>query len=80
LNLKLRELISKKIDCGPDIWRLGIRLYLKNINQPATKLEVKPVNYKKRNNAMSLGNVSKIQRSSGSTLTVNVKSKPALET
>jgi len=39
---------------GLDIWRLVIILYFKNVNQFATTLEIKFVNYKKRNNNMSL--------------------------
>ena len=51
---------------------------LKNINQSKIELKMKFVNYKKRNNKMSLCIVNKIQRPSGSILIANVKLKLAL--
>ena len=78
LNSKLREYISKNIDSGLDIWRPVIMLYFKNINQSVIKLEMKFVNYKKRNNKMSLSIANKIQRPFGSILITNVKLKLAM--
>ena len=57
----IREHIFKNIDSALDIWRLVIILYLKTY-QSAIKLETKLVNYKERNNKMSVGIVNKIQR------------------
>jgi len=53
-------------------------LYLKNINQSEIELKMKFVNYKNRNNKMSLCIANKIQRLSGSMLIANVKLKLAL--
>jgi len=78
LNTKLREYISKNINFGLDIWRSVIMLYLKNINQSEIELKMKFVNYKKRNNKMSLSIANKIQRPSGSIVIANVKLKLAL--
>ena len=56
--------------------QLIIRTSLKNINQSEIELKMKFVNYKKRNNKMSLCIANKIQRPSGSILIANVKLKP----
>jgi len=76
--LNSREYIAKNIDSGLDIWRPVIMLYFKNINQSVIKLEMKFVNYKKRNNKMSLSIANKIQRPFGSILIANVKLKLAM--
>jgi len=49
-----------------------------NINQSEIEIKMKFVNYKKRNNKMSLCIANKIQRPSGSILIANVKLKLAL--
>jgi len=61
-----------------NIWRFVIILYFKQINGSAIKLEMKLINYKRRNNTMSLGIVNRIQRPFESTSVANVKRKLAL--
>jgi len=61
-----------------NIWRFVIILYFKQINGSAIKLEMKLINYKRRNNRMSLGIVNRIQRPFESTSVANVKRKLAL--
>ena len=53
-------------------------LYLKNINQSEIELKMKFVNYKKRNNKMSLCIANKIQRPSRSILIANAKNKTGI--
>jgi len=56
----------------------GDNAVLKNINQSAIELEMKFVNYKKRNNKISRSIANKIQRPFESMLIANVKLKLAL--
>ena len=56
----------------------GDNAVLKNINQSAIELEMKFVNYKKRNNKISRSIANKIQRPFESILIANVKLKLAL--
>jgi len=61
-----------------NIWRFVTILYFKQINGSAIKLEMKLINYKRRNNRMTLGVVNRIQRPFESTSVANVKRKLAL--
>ena len=78
LNRKLREYISKKHRLWTRYLETRDNAVLKNINQSEIELKMKFVNYKKRNNKMSLCIANKIQRLSGSILIANVKLKLAL--
>ena len=73
LNAKLREYISKKHRLWTRYLETHDNAVLKKYKSVRNRIKMKLVNYKKRNNKMSLSIANKIERPSRSILIANVK-------